>query len=171
VKIMATFRIPILGAHTVPDNSGNVFFEPYTLQATNDNWGHLVVLFDDTATRIGLFGAFDVPQNYISGANIIVHWTSTATSGDVEWDFDYRAVGGNDSESLDQATAQESVNQNDTAPSATDNRMTVTLALTDSNLLPGDTVEFSLFRDGTDGGDTMAAAATVHSVLFEYKDA
>jgi len=168
---MATFRLPILGANTVPDSSGEVFFEPYTVKATNDNWGHMVLIYNDSATRNGLRGAFDVPQNYVGSAAIIIHWTATATSGDVEFDFDYRAVGGDDTESLDQAAAQESVNQNDTAPSAVHERMTVTLSLTSSNLAVGDTVLFSLFRDGTDAGDTMAAAAIVHQVLFEYADA
>ena len=167
---MATFRIPILGANTLPGSSGNVFFEPYTIKATNDTWKHAVVIFNDTATRIGLYGAFDVPQNYSGSAKIIVHWTSTATSGDVEWDFDYRAIGGDDTESLDQATAQESVNQNDTAPSAVNERMTASLTLTAGNFAAGDTVEFGIFRDGTDGGDTMSAAAIVHQVLFEYAD-
>jgi len=167
---MATQRIPILGFNTVPDTSGNVFFEPYTVKATNDNWGHLVLVFNDTATRIGLRGAFDVPQNYVGTAKIIIHWTATVTTGDVEYDFDYRAIGGDDTESLDQATAQESVNQNDTAPSAVNERMTATLTLTSANLAAGDTVEFMLFRDGADAGDTMAAAAIVHQVLFEYAD-
>jgi hypothetical protein len=112
-----------------------------------------------------------VPQNYVDTANIIVVWTSTATSGDVEWDFDYRCVGGNDTESMDQAGTQESVNQNDTAPSAAHERMEATLALTDGNLAAGDTCQFELFRDGTDAGDTMAAAAIVHQVIFEYADA
>ena len=49
--------------------------------------------------------------------------------------------------------------------------MTATLTLTSSNIAAGDTVEFGLFRDGTDGGDTIAAAVTVHSVLLEYADA
>ena len=167
---MATIRIPILGAHTVPDTTGNAFMEPYPIKATNDNFDHLVAVFNDSGTRVGFFGIFDVPQNYVGSANIIVHWTSTATTGDVEWDFDYRAIGGDDTESLDQTTNQQSVNLNDTAPSAVNERMTVTLALTSTNLAAGDTVEFGIFRDGTDVGDTMAAAATVHSVLFQYND-
>lgn len=169
---MATHRIPILGFQTKPDTSGNVFFEPYSVKATNDNWGHMVAVFNGaTGTRMLLYGAFNVPANYVGTAKIIVHWTSTATSGDVEWDFDYRAIGGDDTESLDQATAVESVNQNDTAPSATDERMTCTLALTSANLAAGDTVEFILARDDSDAGDTLAGAVTVHSVLFEYADA
>lgn len=167
---MATHRISILGANTVPDGSGDVFFQIYSIKATNDVWKHLVGIFNDTASRDGLYGAFAVPKNYNSGAVIVVVWTATAVAGDVEWDFDYRAVGGNDAESLDQAGTQESVNQNDTAPGAVHRRLECLLALTSGNLAVDDTVEFSLWRDGTDGGDTMAAAAIVHQVLFQYTD-
>ncbi len=166
----ATHRIAILGFQTVPDSSGNVFFEPYTVKATNDNWQYLVLVFNDTATRDCIHFAFDVPQNYLSGAAFVVQWTTTATTGDVEWDIDYRAVGGDDTESLDQATAQESLNQNDTAPSAANERMTATLTATAGNFATGDTAQGFLCRDGTDGGDGIAAATTVHSFLFQYTD-
>lgn len=168
---MATHRINILGANTLPDNSGNVFFEPYTIKATNDTWKHGHFVFNDTGNRMGLYGAFNVPKNYVGTASIIIVWTTTATSGDVEWDFDYRAVGGNDTESLDQATAQETVNSNDTAPSATDERMEISIALTSANLAVDDTVVFGLFRDGTDGGDTIAAAVQLVQLLLQYNDA
>lgn len=168
---MATHRIPILSFGAVPDSSGDVFFEPYSIKATNDVWGRLVAIFNDTATRIGLKGGFTIPKNYVGSAKIIVVWTSTATSGDVEWDVDYRAVSGDDTESLDQAGSQESVNINDTAPSAAHERMEAALTLTAGNFAVDDEVEFELFRDGTDAGDTMAAAAIVFNVLFEYADA
>ncbi len=168
---MATHRIPILGFSMVPDNSGDVFLEPYSIKATNDVWKRLVAIFNDTSTRIGLRGSFDVPKDYVGSPKIIVVWTAIATSGDVEWDFDYRAVGGNDTESLDQTGTQETVNINDTAPSAIHERMEAFLALTAANLAIDDTVLFELFRDGVDGGDTMAAAAIVHQLLFEYVDA
>ena len=168
---MATHRLPIIGWPTLVEADGDVFFEPYTTKATNDNWGHLVLVFNDTATRDGFYGMFNVPQNYVDTANLVVVWTSTATSGDVEWDFDYRAVGGNDTESLDQATAQQSVNGNDTAPSATDERMEISIALTDGNFAAGDTVEFLFARDGTDGGDTLSAAVMLFGLFFEYADA
>lgn len=167
---MATHRIPILGFGAVPDTSGNVFLEPYDVKASNDVWDRLVVVFNDTATRLGLHGGFAVPKNYVGSASIIVVWTTTATSGDVEWDFDYRAVGGDDSESLDQSGTQESVNNNDTAPGAAHRRMECSLSLTSGNFAADDEVEFTLFRDGTDGGDTIAAAVIVFSVFFQYSD-
>ena len=84
---MATHRIPILNTSTIPDDSGDVFFEPYDVKATNDVWKYLVLIFNVGSARDGVRGKFDVPQNYVGSPNIIVVWTSTATSGDVEWDF------------------------------------------------------------------------------------
>ncbi len=155
----------------MPGTSGDVFLESYTVKATNDVWKRLVVIFNDTANRNGLSGGFSVPKNYVGSPKIIVVWTTTATTGDVEWDFDYRAVGGDDTESLDQTGTQETVNQNDTAPSAAHERLEAVLALTAGNFAIDDEVTFELFRDGTDAGDTMAAAAIVFELIFEYTDA
>lgn len=168
---MATHRIPILGWATLPDTSGSVFLEPYPVKATNDRWDNAVWVFNDTATRLELHGTFEVPQNFVGTAKVGIVWTTTATSGDVEWDFDYRAIGGDDTESFDQNTDQESVNSNDTAPSAAHERMVLTIDLTGTNFAAGDTVEFKIARDGTDAGDTIAAAVQLWGVYFQYADA
>lgn len=168
---MATHRIPILGFPTLPDASGNVFFEPQAIKATNDQFPQLVAIFNDTATRIGLGGRFTIPKNYVSGAKFVVVWSATATSGDVEWDIDYRAVGGDNAESLDQSGTQESINNNDTAPGAAHRRMECLLDVTDGNFAVDDEVEFAFYRDGTDAGDTIAAAVMLYQLLFEYTDA
>ena len=167
---MATHRIPILGWSTVPDASGDVFFEPYDVKATNDVWKRFVAIFNDTATRLGLRGGFTVPKNYVGSPKIIVPWTSTATAGNAVWDFDYRAVGGDDAESLDQAGVQESVSVTDAAPTAAHNRLEASMALTAANLAVDDEVEFEFFRDGT-AADTLAAAAILFNLLLEYTDA
>jgi hypothetical protein len=149
-----------------------VFFQPYPVVATNDVWGNLIATFNDTATRIGLYGAFEVPQNYnASGTTAVkIIWTATATSGDVEWDFDYRAITGDNSESLDQSGTQETVNNNDTAPGGAHRRLECSITLTAGNFAAGDLVTFGLFRDGTDAGDTMAAAAHLFDLVFSYTD-
>lgn len=165
---MSTYRWPILTSNALPNGLGNVFFEPYSIKATNDVMGGMVLIFNDTATRIGIRGNFIVPQNYVGTAKVLVDWTSTAITGDVEWDVDYRALAVG--ESLDQATVQETVNINDTAPAAIHERQTAELTLTSANLVAGDQVLFELFRDGTDAGDTMAAAAIVFGVYLEYSD-
>ena len=170
---MATHRIPIIGWESKPDASADVFFEPATVKGTNDFFQGMVLVFNDSGADDEIFGRFTVPQNYVDTANLVVVWTTTATTGDWEIGFAYRAVGGNDTESLDQATAQESLlsGNNDTAPSATDERMEFSIALTDGNFAAGDTVQFIFSREGLDAGDTLAAAIRVFDLYFEYNDA
>lgn len=167
---MSTFQRPILGMGLLPDGSGDVFFEPYSVKATNDRWPHLVAIFNDTGTELGLRGVFVVPQNYSSAAVIKLIWTATATSGNVVWAFDYRAVGGDDAESLDQTGEQETVNVTDAAPTSAHNRLVASLTLTDGNFAAGDLVEFEIVRAGGDASDDMAAAAILHGAVFEYSD-
>ncbi len=172
---MPTLRIPIHGFGMAMDTSSNVFLESFAsaLKATNGVFPRNVLVYNPSSTRDGSFGGFTVPKNY-SGATtdpkIIVVWSTVNTSGDVEWDFDYRAIGGDDSESLDQVGTQETVNQNDTAPSASWEKMEASLTLTRGNFAVDDEVQFGLYRDQTDAGDTLAVAALVWSAHFEYDD-
>lgn len=169
---MATYRLPLLTWCAGPDNSGNVWLEPLTTLATNDVWGHCIVRFKDTSTRIGMTGAANVPKNYNSSGttSLVIVWTATATSGNVVWDFDYRAVGGNDAESLDQAGNQESVSVTDAAPTASLRRLEASVSLTASNIAADDTLQFTVFRDGTDAADTMAADAAMVGIFLQYTD-
>lgn len=169
---MATHRIPILGMGTVPDTSGDVYIDTLDALATNDIWDRQVIIFTDTATRIGLHGGFVVPKNYVGTPKFIIVWSSdTITATNVEWDLDYRAVGGNDTESLDQTGNQQSLNVADAAPSAAWERLEAEVAATAGNFAVDDEVEFTVFRDGTDAGDTMVGNAVLFSLLFEYADA
>lgn len=172
---MSTHRVSILGPSTIPDSTGEAFFEPYSILASNDQWRHLIIRLgsDNTVQPTvdhGVYGQFQVPQNYASAANLVIVWTATLITGDVEFDFRYRAIGGNDTESLDQTTEDEDVNLNDTAPSAAHERMELIIALTDSNFAIGDTVTFFLTRDGTDAGDTLAGSAILFDAYFEYSN-
>lgn len=166
---MATLRLPLLGWATKPDSTGSVLPTPLDLAATNDVWDAFVFEFADTANRIGLHGRCTVPKNYVGTASIVVVWSTTATTGNAVWDFDYRAVGGDDAESLDQAGTQESVTVTDAAPSAIWERMEASMALTSANLAADDELEFTLFRDGA-AADTIAASVYVFSVLLQYND-
>ncbi len=168
---MATHRISLLGWSQVPDTSSNVVYEPLAVAATNDAWLHDVWRFKDTSTRIGLHGSAWVPPNYNSSGttSVVVVWSTTATSNNAIWDFDYRAVGGNDSESLDQSGTQESVSVTDAAPGAAWRRLECSAALTAGNLAAGDTLQFAIFRDGTDS-DTIAADIFLFDIFLEYTD-
>ena len=167
---MATHEVSLLGPQTVPDSTGNVYQQPYPILATNDIWGNLVYIFADAGTTNYLYGQLTIPQNYVGTASIVFIWTATATSGAVVWGFDYRDVGGTDTTSLDQATAQESVTVTSNAPSATDRRIRATVNLTSANLTAGDTLEFRISRNPSNGSDTMAASAELFDCLLRYAD-
>lgn len=168
---MATHRIPILNQFARPDDSGNVFWEPFNVKATNDQWRHGVWVFNDTATRLVLYGSFLVPKNYVGTPSILLPWSASATTGNVVWDFDYRAIGGDNTESLDQLGTQEAVTVTDAAPTAAWNRLVPSVALTAANLAADDIVQFLIARDGADAADTMAAAALLFGAWFQYSDA
>lgn len=168
---MATHRISCLTGNVLPDTSGNVWFEPYPNYATNDFWKHGHFIFKDTATKDALYSLFQVPMNYVGTAKFYVIWTSTATSGNVVWEIAYRDVGGDDTTSLDQSTAQETLTITDAAPTATDRRLAPSATATAGNFTAGDTVEIKISRDGTSASDTMAASAQIADVIFEYADA
>lgn len=172
---MATHRIPILGWSARPDDTGECFFEPYDLLATNDVWDRLIARFGASnsaqpTVRAGLHGGFTVPKNYVSAPKIIFVWTATLTSGNVVWDFEYRTVGGDDTTSLDQAGTEESLTVTDAAPGAAHRRLETSVSLTAANLTVDEEVSFFLARDGADAADTMAGSALLFQALFEYAD-
>lgn len=169
---MATHQKSIFGS-LVPDGTGRAFFDSYALKATNDLFKHVVgVLKNPGAGEAhGFYGIFHVPQNYVGTAKIIPAWTSGTITGNVKLDFDYRAIGGDDAESLDQATFQESLTLTDVAPSAANERNIPSFSLTSTNLAVGDTVEFYITREDGAGTDTLADDITLHDLIFEYADA
>ncbi len=175
---MATHRIPIFSFATLPDKSGNVFFQPADVDAGFSNLLSGVFVFADTGTEDGLHGRFRVPQNYVATAvaKFEVEWTAAndVIAGNNVWNIDYRTIAGNDTDDMDQTIAEEGLTVTDAAPSAAGERLLVTVGdLTQGNLSPGETVNYILARDGAVGGptDTMVAAAFVFDLWFEYEDA
>jgi hypothetical protein len=175
---MATHRLPILGFGLKPDTSGKVWIEPQSVLGTNDVFDNMIVRIDNDgannaqlSTRNGVYGRFFVPKNYVGTAAVIIHWTATVTSGNVVFDFEYRAVGGDDAESLDQSGTQESVTGTDANPSAAWERNELSINLTGSNFAVDDTVNFFLARDGVDANDTAASATLIYNAFFQYADA
>jgi hypothetical protein len=174
---MATHRIPILNFSTRPDDSGKTWFEALSVLGTNDVWKHLVgrvsqsgLNNDQLSTRVGFYGAFNVPKNFVGTAVLVIYWTGTVTSGNKVWDFDYRAISGDDAESVDQAGTQESVTGTDAMPSASLERNALSINLTSANFAVDDYVEFFLVEDGTDAADTAAGDALLLGAYFQYAD-
>jgi hypothetical protein len=165
---MATHRISILGPGTVPEGTGNVFFQPFSALATTVESDPIVAVFVDPSSRIGLRGSFEVPKNYVDTPKFVVTWAGSPTSGAVEWDADYHTMTAG--ETFKPTSGIYTVNQ-DGGPANAWNKLETSLTLTSTQFAVDDTVLFELFRDGTDAGDTMAASAVVFSVQFEYNDA
>lgn len=160
--------LDIINRKTLPLAAGLAFFQRFSEEATVARFDPMVLFFGDSGTRIGVNGSFTVPQNYSSGAILLIVWTAVPTTGDVPWDFEYRAVGGNDIESLDQTGQQEQLTVTDTVGSATLERMEATISLTDGNFAAGDTVQFELMRDGAQAADTLADVAILWDAFFRY---
>lgn len=144
---------------------------PLPVLATNDYWGQYVYAFDDTGSNVNLYGTFTVPQNYAGTPAIVLVWSAATTTGQHITFFNYRAIGGDDTESLDQVNSQQGVVLTDTAPSAAWERMVRTTSLTAANFAAGDTVQWWLSRIGSNGSDTLAATMAVFGLLFQYADA
>ena len=171
---MATHRVSVLGHSTIPDTSGNVYPDTYSSEGVNDFFRHLCFTFLQGTTKDSLYGSFSVPENFDSAASLVIIWTAhDLTQNDVVWDFEYRCVGGDDAESLDEEDEQESdLTVTDAGPSAVHERMVATIPLTSANFSAGDTVEFIFSRDGTPGtDDDLANPAILFDLLFEFDDA
>ena len=110
-----------------------------------------------------------MPDSYAGGTvTAIVHWTTTATSGDVEWNVRCRMFG--DGDAFDQAwgTAQQVV---DTAQTGGNKELksSATSAITCGGTpAGGKTVLFQVYRDSIDAQDTMTGSGRVLSVTVEY---
>src|SRR5690349_3040369 len=157
---MATFNIPILGAATLPDTSGNVYAEPAAVNfESNDRYPGLVFVFADTSTRLKLGVRFRVPDNYVGTAKLRLLWGTTVTSGKVVWEADYTAVA--DGENADPSADQESTSSTGVTVPGTARLLKVTdIDLTSANFAAGDLVLMSIVRDGADTtNDTAAASA------------
>ena len=166
---MATHVISILGASVQPDSTGLCWLEPFDVAATNDLYRHLIIrLKDPTANQHGFYGSFYIPNNYVSAPAIIPVWTTTATTGTVQWRFSYRAVGGDDAESLDQSTHQQQATGSDVAPGAALRMLKPSISLTAANFAIGDLVTYLFER--LNASDTLAADALIHDLLFQYSD-
>lgn len=165
---MATKRISILNGSALPDTSGSVYLDSINSLNSNDFFPSLAWAFADTATRLLLRGSFRVPPDYVGTAVIGVIWATTATSGNSDWEFDYRAIA--DGETFDPTTNQESVDLSpDAAPGTARLLEYSTASLTSANLTAHDIVQFAIARDNADG-DTIAATEWLIDAFLQYSD-
>jgi len=156
-----------MGASTLPDTSGNVWFEPAALTQTNDRYAQLVVRFKDTATKDTVGMNFKVPQNYVGSPVFGVTWTTTATSGNAIWNVDYASAAV--TATLDPAADDEALTVTTAAPGASQTGVNSTMAATAGNFAAGEICQLKLGRNGA-GADTIAADLVVYNFYFQYAD-
>lgn len=165
---MATHRLFIPASAFLPDTSGNCYPKSDAIDNANDRFPHEILAFKDSGTRTGASVTFMVPKNYVGTPVALVHWKSTATSGDVVWDVDTKAVA--DGESLDPSTDDDAQTTTQATPGTARLREDASLTLT-GTYVADDLVLLSVYRDGAQAADTLAAEALMEGVTFQYADA
>ncbi len=168
---MATQRIGIMTSATLPDTSGNAFFEPQSVKATNDLVSKLMAIFNDTATDVKLGFSVRVPKDYVGSPRIGGVYQMTAIVGDYIFEVEYYTVA--DGEPGDPAAFDETISTTVTAPGTALDDQEASVPLTAGNLAVDDRLSGHLIRKGSAGGDDMAAALMAHPEMFylEYSDA
>lgn len=157
--------IPILGAQTRPDGSGNIYQREAPAVMLNDAFNHLLWAFENTGiVRIKLNGLFRVPEQYLTSPKLVVLWTATS-SGNAVFDFDYRSIA--PGETFDPVSVQESVSVTDAAPTARFLKK-AEITLNSANFAAGDTVPFEFSRDLSNASDTISTTIYVSGLYFQY---
>lgn len=167
---MPTYIIPLFTDNAfIFDTTGGTYWEPFDVKATNDRWLFGSIWFDDGSNAKRVDDIVRIPPGIgtITAASIKGCWTTGITTGNVVFDFDYRAVSGDNLESLDQFGVSESVTVTKSAPGAAFRKMDFSISLTASNFEAGDLIECSLGRDLSDANDTLAGSCTIIKPFLE----
>ena len=168
---MAIIYEPILNSTTNCGSSGDAFFQPYSINSTNDRFRYNILVFNNGASQEEIFGAFRVPSQYAGSACVVAEYTMTGATGSIVLAFNYRTVAsGISGQSFDQTGQTESTSAAFASPSAANLRREAVVPLTSGNFINGDKVQFELIRDPTHATDTAASPLLVHGVYFGYQN-
>ena len=153
------------GANLIPDSSGNVFAEPFTILSGTAFFAYNIMAFADTSTLDCMYTRWNVPINYTTGATTwIIDWNTTATTGNAVWTLDYRDVS---TATLAATTSQESLTVTTAASGTASARTQSTMTATASNFSAGDIIQIRVCRNGA-GSDTIAATLAIHDIRFSF---
>jgi hypothetical protein len=168
---MATHRIPIMGANTVPDISGEVYMAPISSMDTHTNVKNqlcMVMDYPQGAADSGFYGSFKVPKNYVGTPKIVVMGTFVGAPANT-FAVGCQLVGLADSESIDTAyEAEDLANEGTWTGYADEDMFEISITMT-VTLAADDTVFYWFFRD--DSADNQTQAFLLTSLEFEYADA
>ena len=128
---------------------------------------HPVLDFDQTTGESAVFSGV-MPQNYAgtTGVTVYLHWASSVTTGDVDWDAAFELIGDSDQDiDSDGFAAVNSADAN--SPGGTAGYVVIdSIAFTDGSdmdsVTAGDGFRLKISRDATN--DSMAADAELRFV-------
>ena len=169
---MATHDIPILGANTAPDASGEVFFEPLesamTLGTAVFGTTLGLTMLAPTGTDIGVYGKFNIPQNYVGTPVLVIRGAIGQAASTLAFGIDF--IAREDSEAIDTAYTDTDLANNATwtgyvAEDMYEETITLTPA---AAFVVEDEVFFFLYRD--DSVDTQTGEFHLTGLFFRYND-
>lgn len=174
---MATHTDPILGFATLPDTSGNVFFEELeTAVATAAANLHMLgfTMPDPGAADEGLYGKFRIPDGYVGTPVLVITGILNGTiSAGLTLAFGLQQTGGiADNETADVAFETEDTASADPQSSshADEDMYEETITITPgSAYVAGDEVFFFFYRDGSVDDATFEFNLT--GLYFRWNDA
>lgn len=168
---MATHRLSITGAMTLPDSTGECYMSPVSVEMSlaTGLMKNLAITLKDPTADTGFYGVFEVPQNYVGTPVIAVTGVLDGTVGATSVDFEFSYLTRADNETIE-AAWEESV----TFDTGNTNGWTTEDLLTDSaslsaNFTAGDTVFYYFKRD--QGTDDFVGDFHVVGLYFQYADA
>jgi len=174
---MATHDIPILGAMTAPDSSGRVFFQPALAAMTlgTADFGTLLVctMKAPTVADIGLYGKFNIPQNYAGTPVLVIRGVITET-GATTIAFGFKQAFHTDTATFDVGLETEDIANNAANWTGYDpeDMYEETIVITPSvAFATGDEVTYFFFRDNS--VDTQSDATgdfNLTGLFFRYSD-
>ena len=167
---MATFRLPILGAQTVPDDGP--FFAPINTQITAgtvDGSELALVLDCDPASDLGCRGGFHVPKNYVGSPVLVIRGIVDGTVGTEDIHVAMTLLGRADNEAYDTAHEAEDTANFQSNAYADEDVFEETIALT-VTLAVDDDVNFHFYVDSS-GGTPFTGNILVTGLFFQYSDA
>ena len=155
--------LSLLNGTVLPDTSGNVYFQPYPILATNDFWKHGIWAFLNPSADETIYGTMQIPSVYAQTSLVFTaRINSTVTSGTAAGEFGYRCVA--DAASLDQSSAQETLNATVSIPGTANQAASLTFTATASNCSAGNILEWYFARD--DSADTVAGTYMLHTLTM-----
>ena len=166
-----TIRIPIMGAMTVPDSTGECYMAPISVEMAlaTGLMKNLVMVLKDPSADTGFYGTFLVPKDYVDTANIVVRGVIDGTVGTTSIDFEMSYIARADNETVEAGWAEEvAFDTGNTNGWTNEDELEDSAALTDSNFAADDTVYYYFKRD--QGTDDFVGDFHVTGLFFEYQD-